>query len=78
MTRTGWMQEAERSQYVDIGKRRDAADARCGHNPKGRDDMGVFRRRQPLQYRHIASGLLLELQPISPPSRPRGAYSEVP
>src|SRR4051794_14672799 len=32
----------------------------------------------PCNIRDIASGLLLELHPTSPPSRPRGAYSEVP
>jgi hypothetical protein len=32
----------------------------------------------PRNIRDIASGLLLELHPIAPPSRPRGTYSEVP
>jgi hypothetical protein len=36
--------------------RANAAHARPGHNPKGRDDLGAFLRREPLQYRHIAAG----------------------
>src|SRR3954447_22717652 len=32
----------------------------------------------PCNIRDIASGLLLDLHPTTPPSRPRGAYSEVP
>ena len=59
MTTTRWMQEAERRQYVNIGKRRDVADACCGHNPKGRGEMGAFCRRHPLQYRHIGFASLL-------------------
>ena len=70
--------ERDEAKIKNIGKQRDAADARSGRNPKGRGNMGAFRRRHPSQYRHIASGLLLELHPISPPSRPCGAYSEVP
>ena len=50
------MRGARRRPYVDMVKPCNEADARPGHNPKGRGDLGAFLRREPLQYRHIAAG----------------------
>ena len=49
------MRGARRGPYVDRVKPGNDADARPGHNPKGRGDLGAFRCREPLQYRHIAA-----------------------
>ena len=50
------MQGARRRPYVDMVKPGNAADDRPGRNPEGRGNLGAFFRREPSQYRHIASG----------------------
>src|SRR5882672_6085842 len=49
------MRGARRRAYVDMVKECNEADARPGRNPKGRGDLGAFRCRELLQYRHIAA-----------------------
>jgi hypothetical protein len=43
-------EERDAANIANIDKIRDDAGARFGHNPKGRGDLGAFRRRAPLQY----------------------------
>ena len=50
------MRGARRRAYVDRVKPGNEADARPGHNPKGRGALGAFRCREPLKYRHITAG----------------------
>ena len=50
------MRGARRRPYVDMVKPGNEADARPGHNPEGRGNLGAFWCREPLQYRHIAAG----------------------
>src|SRR5262249_52986598 len=50
------MRAERRRPYVDMVKPGNDADDRPGRNPKGRGALGASLRREPSQYRHIASG----------------------